>query len=77
MPYQATTFKKFADQSIVLIVFCTSVCSAFLGNIKEAFDKDPELSNLLLDEFFTTAIQRCQVGFFHSVYLESYVNLNE
>merc|ERR1719245_449667 len=34
--------------------------SAFLGKIKEAFDKAPELSNLLLDEFFRDAIHRCQ-----------------
>src|SRR5690606_3914228 len=26
--------------------------SSFLGNIKEAFDKNPELTNLLLDEYF-------------------------
>ena len=34
----------------------------FLGNIKQAFEKNPNLSNLLLDEFFKTAIQNCQVG---------------
>lgn len=27
---------------------------------REAFDKDPELSNLLLDEFFRDAIHKCQ-----------------
>ena len=26
--------------------------SVFLGNIKEAYDKDVELENLLLDDFF-------------------------
>jgi len=26
--------------------------SAFLGKIKEAFDKNPDLTNLLLDPFF-------------------------
>lgn len=36
--------------------------SRFLGKIKEAFDKNPELSNLLLDEYFTAAIERCQAG---------------
>ena len=30
--------------------------SVFLGKIKEAFDKNPELSNLLLDEFFKEKI---------------------
>jgi 6-phosphogluconate dehydrogenase len=33
----------------------------FLGNIKEAFDKKPDLSNLLLDDFFKGEIQKCQV----------------
>jgi len=34
--------------------------SAFLGNIKTAFDKNPDLSNLLLDDFFRDAIHSCQ-----------------
>ncbi|KAG1686339.1 6-phosphogluconate dehydrogenase, decarboxylating [Nymphon striatum] len=34
--------------------------SVFLGNIKEAFDKNPNLVNLLLDDFFKQAIMRCQ-----------------
>jgi 6-phosphogluconate dehydrogenase len=34
--------------------------SAFLGKIKEAFDKNKELSNLLLDPFFKKAIKGCQ-----------------
>lgn len=34
--------------------------SVFLGNIKEAFDKNPNLQNLLLDVFFKTAILKCQ-----------------
>lgn len=34
--------------------------SKFLGNIKQAFDKNHDLENLLLDEFFTTEIQKCQ-----------------
>jgi 6-phosphogluconate dehydrogenase len=32
--------------------------SVFLGKIKEAFDKDPELSNLLLDDYFKTEAWR-------------------
>jgi len=36
--------------------------SAFLGNIKQAFDKNPELTNLLLDDFFRLAIQGAQAG---------------
>ncbi|EFN81585.1 6-phosphogluconate dehydrogenase, decarboxylating [Harpegnathos saltator] len=33
--------------------------SAFLGNIKAAFDKNPKLSNLLLDDFFAKAMKEC------------------
>ncbi|CAG7836111.1 unnamed protein product [Allacma fusca] len=36
--------------------------SAFLGNIKEAFDGNPELNNLLLDPFFKNAITDAQVS---------------
>ena len=34
--------------------------SVFLGKIKEAFDKNPGLSNLLLDDYFKEVIERCQ-----------------
>jgi 6-phosphogluconate dehydrogenase len=34
--------------------------SAFLGKIKEAFDRDPKLSNLLIDEYFQGVTARCQ-----------------
>ncbi|MBI1897152.1 MAG: decarboxylating NADP(+)-dependent phosphogluconate dehydrogenase [Acidobacteria bacterium] len=34
--------------------------SVFLGRIKEAFDKNPGLTNLLLDEYFRGVIDRCQ-----------------
>ena len=34
--------------------------SRFLGKIKEAFERNPKLSNLLLDKFFLTAIRRAQ-----------------
>jgi len=36
--------------------------SAFLGNIKAAFDKNPQLNNLLLDDFFLSAIKDAQVS---------------
>ena len=36
--------------------------SVFLGKIKEAFDRDPELPNLLLDPYFKEAIDRAQAG---------------
>lgn len=34
--------------------------SVFLGKIKEAFDKDPALSNLLLDDFFCNTMKEYQ-----------------
>ena len=34
--------------------------SAFLGRIKEAFDRDPKLANLLLDPYFTEQISRAE-----------------
>lgn len=34
--------------------------SVFLGNIKEAYDKNPSLQNLLLDDFFKKEILKCQ-----------------
>ena len=36
--------------------------SAFLGKIKEAFDNNPKLTNLLLDPYFRDEIERCQAG---------------
>jgi len=36
--------------------------SAFLGKIKEAFDRDPKLTNLLLDPYFRGEVERCQDG---------------
>ncbi|XP_014668797.1 PREDICTED: 6-phosphogluconate dehydrogenase, decarboxylating-like [Priapulus caudatus] len=36
--------------------------SKFLGNIKAAYEKTPDLSNLLLDEFFRNAIHNCQAS---------------
>jgi len=36
--------------------------SAFLGKIKEAFDKNPQLANLLLDDYFKGVIDNCQAS---------------
>ena len=36
--------------------------SRFLGQIKAAFDRDPELSNLLLDDYFRGEIDQAQAG---------------
>jgi len=36
--------------------------SAFLGNIKQAYEKNSSLNNLLLDDFFRAEIQKCQAA---------------
>ncbi|MCF7974634.1 MAG: decarboxylating NADP(+)-dependent phosphogluconate dehydrogenase [Phycisphaerae bacterium] len=36
--------------------------SAFLGKIKEAYDKNPQLDNLLLDPFFKEAVENAQAA---------------
>jgi 6-phosphogluconate dehydrogenase len=36
--------------------------SVFLGNIKAAFDKNPDLANLLLDDFFSSALNKYQAS---------------
>ncbi len=36
--------------------------SSFLGNIKEAFDKNPALKNLLLDDYFRKTVDAAQAG---------------
>jgi len=36
--------------------------SRFLGNIKDAYEKNPKLTNLLLDQFFRQAIKKSQKG---------------
>jgi 6-phosphogluconate dehydrogenase len=41
--------------------------SAFLADIKRAFERDPSLPNLLLDPFFREALARCQAGWRRAV----------
>jgi 6-phosphogluconate dehydrogenase len=41
--------------------------SAFLGKIKEAFDRDPGLTNLLVDSYFAAEVGRCQAGWRRAV----------
>jgi 6-phosphogluconate dehydrogenase len=36
--------------------------SVFLGKIKEAFDKNPDLENLLFDPFFTSIVRDAQAS---------------
>jgi 6-phosphogluconate dehydrogenase len=41
--------------------------SRFLGKIKEAFDKNPALNNLLLDDFFSAVLKENQAGWRRAV----------
>ena len=43
--------------------------STFLGNIKEAYDNNPELENLALDTFFTEALKAAEAGWRKAVIL--------
>jgi len=43
--------------------------SRFLGEIKLAYDRHPQLTNLLLDEFFTEALKKAQDGWRRTVAL--------
>jgi len=43
--------------------------SAFLGNIKDAYDKNPQLDNLTLDSFFTDALKSAEEGWRKAVVL--------
>src|SRR5690606_17250044 len=36
--------------------------SSFLGKIKDAFDNNPELNNLLVDPYFVDKVQQAQAG---------------
>jgi 6-phosphogluconate dehydrogenase len=41
--------------------------SVFLGKIKEAFDRNPKLTNLLVDPYFAAEVQRAQPGWRRAV----------
>jgi len=43
--------------------------SRFLGDIKSAFDRNPNLTNLVLDNFFTEALKKAQAGWRRTVAL--------
>jgi 6-phosphogluconate dehydrogenase len=43
--------------------------SRFLGNIKQAFDSQSDLENLLLDDFFKNAIAKAQPGWRKAIQL--------
>jgi 6-phosphogluconate dehydrogenase len=41
--------------------------SVFLGKIKEAFDRNPKLTNLLVDPYFAAEVERAQAGWRRAV----------
>jgi 6-phosphogluconate dehydrogenase len=41
--------------------------SVFLGKIKEAFDRNPKLTNLLVDPYFAAEVERAQLGWRRAV----------
>jgi 6-phosphogluconate dehydrogenase len=41
--------------------------SRFLGKIKEAYDRKPKLTNLLLDNYFRSEVKKCQKGWRNTV----------
>jgi 6-phosphogluconate dehydrogenase len=41
--------------------------SVFLGKIKEAFDRNPKLTNLLVDPYFAAEVERAQPGWRRAV----------
>ena len=41
--------------------------SVFLGKIKDAFDRNPNLRNLLLDDYFRNAVHECQAAWRRAV----------
>jgi 6-phosphogluconate dehydrogenase len=45
--------------------------SRFLGEIKMAYDRNPELTNLLLDGFFTEALKKAQDGWRRTIALSA------
>ena len=49
---------KFGNIALIWRGGCI-IRSAFLGKIKEAFDRDPNLSNLILDPYFKSVIKDC------------------
>ncbi len=44
--------------------------SAFLGKIKEAYDNNPSITNLLLDPFFNDKVEKSQKGWRNVVQLQ-------
>lgn len=55
-------YGSFIIISVTITYHSIFAFSAFLGNIKTAFEKNPKLSNLLLDDFFANAMKECQAS---------------
>lgn len=49
--------------------------SRFLGDIKNAYGKDPQLENLLFDDFFLNAIEKCQTSWRRVVSLSTLMGI--
>jgi 6-phosphogluconate dehydrogenase len=49
--------------------------SRFLGDIKAAYDRNPDLGNLVLDPFFTTALKKAQDGWRRTVALGATIGI--
>lgn len=52
---------KFGDIALMWRGGCI-IRSVFLGDIKRAFDENPELQNLMLDDYFKGALEKAQSG---------------
>ena len=52
---------RFGDIALMWRGGCI-IRSVFLGDIKKAFDKDPELQNLMLDDYFKDQLETAQAG---------------
>jgi 6-phosphogluconate dehydrogenase len=52
---------KYGDLAMLWRGGCI-IRAAFLERIKEAYDRDPDLENLLLDPYFNKAVDSCQEG---------------
>jgi 6-phosphogluconate dehydrogenase len=49
--------------------------SRFLGDIKSAFDRNPQLQNLMLDDFFAEALKKAQGGWRRTVALAAQLGI--
>ena len=50
---------KFQSEKLLTLTMDPIV---YISSFREAFAKDPELSNLLLDDFFRDAVHECQAA---------------